>query len=70
MAARDPITTISVHTSTMRLLQLYKAGAKSYDEVILRFIEDYPPESFLTEMARRTKERIIPAEDVYRKAGI
>jgi hypothetical protein len=70
MDADDPLTSISVHASTMRLLQHYKAGSKTYEEVILRFIELYPPRSFLEEMARRAKERIVSAEVVYRQAGI
>ena len=70
MAADDPLTSISVHSSTLRLLQHYKAGSKTYEEVILRFIEHYPPRAFLEEMARRAKEPIIPADVVYRQAGI
>ena len=70
MATEDPLTSISVHSSTLRLLQHYKAGSKTYEEVILQFIELYPPRSFLEEMARRAKERIVPAEMVYRQAGI
>lgn len=70
MATEDPLTSISVHSSTLRLLQQYKAGSKTYEDVILRFIELYPPRSFLEEMARRAEERVVPAEIVYRKAGI
>jgi hypothetical protein len=70
MAAEDSLTSISVHSSTLRLLQHYKAGSKTYEEVILRFIELYPPRPFLEEMARRAKERIVPAETVYRQAGL
>ena len=70
MATDDPLTSISVHASTVRLLQHYKIGSKSYEEVILRFVELYPPKSFLEEMARRAKERIVSADSVYHRAGI
>jgi hypothetical protein len=70
MATEDPLTSISVHSSTLRLLQHYKIGAKTYEDVILRFIDQYPPTSFLEEMARRAKERVVPASTVYRRAGI
>jgi hypothetical protein len=70
MVTEDPLTSISVHSSTLRLLQHYKIGVKTYEDVILRFIDQYPPQSFLEEMARRTKERIVSADTVYRKAGL
>jgi hypothetical protein len=70
MSADDALTSIAVHTSTLRLLQEYKIGGKTYEEVILGFIEQYPPQRFLEEMVRRAKERITPGEAVYRKVGI
>jgi hypothetical protein len=70
MATEDPLTSIAVHSSTLRLLQQYKVGVKSYEDVILRFIDQYPPRSFLEEMARRAKERVVPASAVYKRAGI
>lgn len=70
MATDDPLTSVSVHSSTLRLLQHYQAGSKSYEDVILRFIDLYPPRAFLEQMARRAKERIVSADVVYREAGI
>jgi hypothetical protein len=43
----DPPTTITVRTSTLRSLSLYKAGGRSYDEVLRDLMEEVPPESFL-----------------------
>lgn len=43
----DPPTTITVRTSTLRTLSLYKAGGRSYDEVLRDLMEEVPPESFL-----------------------
>ena len=43
----DPPTTITVRTSTLRSLSLYKAGGRSYDEILRDFMEEVPPESFL-----------------------
>jgi predicted CopG family antitoxin len=43
----DPHTTITVRTSTLRALSLYKSGGKSYDDVLKELMEEVPPESFL-----------------------
>jgi len=43
----DPPTTITVRTSTLRSLSLYKAGGGSYDDVLRNLMEEVPPESFL-----------------------
>lgn len=43
----DPPTTITIRSSTLRSLSLYKVGGKSYDEVLKGLMEEVPPESFL-----------------------
>jgi hypothetical protein len=43
----DPPTTITVRTSTLRTLSLYKAGGRTYDQVLRDLMEELPPESFL-----------------------
>jgi hypothetical protein len=71
MPRSDPLTTISVRTSTLRALQYYKLGGSTWDDVFARFIEEHPPEAFLKEMARRAKEeREHPIEELFRKAGL
>jgi hypothetical protein len=71
MSTEDPLTTIAVHSSTKKMLSMYGVGNRSYDKIIRELVEEYPPEAFLKEVARRLKEeREIPAEEVYRKLGI
>jgi len=43
----DPPTTITIRSSTLRNLSLYKIGGRSYDEVLRSLMEEVPPESFL-----------------------
>jgi hypothetical protein len=70
MAVRDPLTRIAVHTSTLRILQEYTRSGRTYEQVILGFIERCPPPSFVNEMALRAKEPVPAAEVVYRRARI
>ena len=67
----EAMTTIPVKVSTLHALQYYKLGGKTWDEVMIRFMEDHPPEAFLKEMARRAKyERSHPIEELYRRTGL
>ncbi len=43
----DPPTTITIRSSTLRNLSLYKIGGRSYDEILRNLMEEVPPESFL-----------------------
>jgi hypothetical protein len=43
----DSPTTITVRSSTLHNLSLYKVGGRSYDEVLRSLMEEVPPESFL-----------------------
>jgi hypothetical protein len=56
MAATDGLTSIQVHKSTRRVLELYKKPGQTYENVIEDFVEQFPPESFLKEMERRLRE--------------
>ena len=47
----DPLTRISVHFATPRLLRRFKAGGRSGIAAVLRFVERCPPLWFLNEMA-------------------
>jgi hypothetical protein len=46
----DPVTTIQVHASTRRLLESYKVGGRTYDEVLLDLMEQMPSEEFFRAM--------------------
>ena len=56
MSDADALTSIQVHESTRRVLELYKKPGQTYEEVIEDFVEQFPPESFLREMERRLRE--------------
>lgn len=43
----DAPTTITVRSSTLRALSLYRAGKRSYDEVLRSLMEEVPPQSFV-----------------------
>ena len=64
-------TTITVPTSVRRALERYKNRGQSYADVILEFMEEFPPEDFLAEMERRLRdERRYPMSKVLRDAGL
>ncbi len=39
MDAADPMTSVPVHTSTLRLLQEFKTGAQNWDRFLLELLE-------------------------------
>lgn len=43
----DPPTTITVRSSTLKELSLYKVRGRSYDEVLRELMDEVPPSSFL-----------------------
>jgi hypothetical protein len=49
-------TTITVPVFVRGALSKYKTQGKPYGDVILEFIEEYPPREFLDEMDRRFRE--------------
>jgi hypothetical protein len=52
LMAADPITSISIHSSTLRMLQPFKRGDMTWDDVLLDFIEEHLPKEFVREMVR------------------
>jgi hypothetical protein len=70
--AKDALTTINVHKSTVETLRRMVGGKRrSYEDVILALLDLHPPEAYLKEMARRYRdEPEHPAEQVYREAGL
>ena len=54
--ATDRLTTISIHTSTLRMLQPFKKGDMTWDDVLIDFIEERVPEEFVKEMIRQAEE--------------
>lgn len=62
----DTPTTITVRTSTLKALSLYKVGKRSYDEVLRDLMEEVPPSSFL-EWAQAELRRPMISLDEARK---
>ncbi len=56
MAADTAPTTITVPVFVRRALAKYKTPGKTYGDVILELIEEYPTEEFLQEMDRRYRQ--------------
>ena len=55
--ASDPQTSITVHASTLRMLQPFKRGDMTWDDVLLDFVEEHLPKEFVHEMVRRSRDR-------------
>jgi hypothetical protein len=70
MAAVSKYTSLPVRPSTLRALQAYRVGGKSYDEIILDFIEANPPQSFWKEIERRAKAPELSLDEVRRRLGL
>ena len=56
MATDTSPTTITIPVFVRRALAKYKTPGKTYGDVILELIEEYPTEAFLREMDRRYRE--------------
>ncbi len=71
MAANARPTTITVPTAVRMALERYKRPGQSYADVILEFMEEFPPKDFLEEMDRRFHtEKRYPIDQVLREAGL
>jgi hypothetical protein len=63
--ASDPLTSISIHASTHRMLQPFKRGDMTWDDVLVDFSEEHLPDELVTEMIRRAKSRpLVPLSQV------
>lgn len=69
--AADPLTSISIHASTRRMLQHFKRGDMTWDDVLVDFVEVHLPQEIVREMARRAKARpVVPLSKVLRENGL
>lgn len=70
MATDTSPTTITIPVFVRRALAKYKTPGKTYGDVILELIEEFPTEAFLQEMDRRYREepRVSLSELRTRKA--
>lgn len=53
--ATDRMTSISVHASTLKMLQPFKKGDMTWDDVLIDFIEEHVPEEFVHAMIREAE---------------
>ena len=70
MASASRYTSVPVRPSTLHALQAYRVGGKSYDEIILDFIEANPPASFWKGVERRSQQPVLTLDEVRRKLGL
>jgi hypothetical protein len=66
----DPPTTITVPTSVVRRLRLYKTGGRTYAEVLDDLMDAVPPQSFLEWAQRELDRPTIPYSEVRRRLGL
>ena len=64
----DRMTTISVHASTLRMLQPFKKGDMTWDDVFIDFIEEHVPKEFVHAMILEAEKGPgIPFDQVYKE---
>jgi hypothetical protein len=68
--AKDPMTSLSVHRSTLQSLQELKTGAETWDmflERLAAFYEDTLTPELSSELTRRARGRRVPLREVLRQ---
>lgn len=76
MAVSDPPTTITIRSSTRRLLESMKRPDETYDELLQELAEEYYPEAVVDELRRRVtglrRDRVktVPASEAYQRLGV
>jgi mRNA-degrading endonuclease RelE of RelBE toxin-antitoxin system len=69
--AADPITSLSIHTSTLRMLRPFKRGDMTWDDVLLDFIEEHVPKEFIDAMVHRAEHRPhVSLAELRRRSGL
>lgn len=69
LMATDRLAIKSIRPSTLRMLQPYKKGDMTRDDVPVDFIEEYVPKEFVAEMIRQAEVGPGVPCDRYRKSG-
>ena len=66
--ATDRMTSIPVHASTVRMLQPFKRGDMTWDDVLIVFIVEHVPEEFVRAMIQEAEKGPgIPFDEVYQE---
>jgi hypothetical protein len=64
--ATDRMTSISLHASTLKMLQPFKKGEMTWDDVLIDFIEEHAPNEFVRATIQdATTGPGIPFDKVY-----
>jgi hypothetical protein len=66
----DPPTTVTLPTSVVRRLRLYKTGGKTYADVLEELMDSVPPKSFLEWAERELELAAEPYSEARSKLGI
>ena len=66
----DPPTTVTLPTSVVRRLRLYKTGGKTYAEVIEELMDSVPPKAFLEWAEQELKKEAVDYTKVRARLGI
>jgi len=66
----DPHTTITVRTSTLKALSLYKVGGRSYDEVLRDLMDEVPPASFLEWAQLELRRPVLDLAEARKRLGL
>jgi hypothetical protein len=66
----DPPTAISVPSSVVRRLRLYKTEGRTYAEVLDDLMDLVPPRSFLEWAERELERPVVPYGKVRRRMGL
>lgn len=59
MATSDPITSIPVHRSTLKILQRIKNSAETWDEFLFELTDDFISPSLRVELDERLKRETV-----------
>ncbi len=66
----DPPTTITVPSSVVRRLRLYKTGGRTYAEVLDDLMDSVPPQSFLEWAEKELERPAAPYSEIRRRLGL
>lgn len=68
MSTQDPLTSISVHSSTVRLLQDLKTGAQTWDDFLRAMAQDYVSPTVQAQLERQLRtEKIVSGTEVLKE---
>lgn len=68
MATTDPVTSIPVHRSTLKILQRIKNSAETWDEFLFELTDDFLSPSLRAELDERLKrESVISGTEAKRQ---